>query len=243
MTESRARKPRKLRDYGPIQLGERLGLRRWQLERAVEDGLLPPTNAEGRWPADQVDAIADDPDRLADIRSRTGRWPDMGASRAAEILCEAFARDAIDSGTVIELARHDYLPVVGDYKGNPLYCGRRLESLVDRRVHDLPAVTAILDRAIKQGQLLTLDQAAAHLRIRKSDAKHLVAANWLEPITWVHSEWQPRSADPKVPLYRTGDLDVLLAHPAIDWDTVRATPKGRPSPLAKLSPKVKQPVK
>jgi hypothetical protein len=38
-----------------------------------------------------------------------------------------------------------------------------------------------------------------------------------------------------MPLFRTGDLDILLTHPAIDWPQVRATPRGRRSPLAALS--------
>jgi hypothetical protein len=42
---------------------------------------------------------------------------------------------------------------------------------------------------------------------------------------------------PAVALFRVGDLDVLLAYPAIDWDTVRSTPRSRPSPLARLSPR------
>jgi hypothetical protein len=40
---------------------------------------------------------------------------------------------------------------------------------------------------------------------------------------------------PAVALYRTGDRDVLLAHPAIGWEAVRVTPRGRPSPLANLT--------
>ncbi|MGO4636102.1 hypothetical protein AB4225_35065 [Streptomyces sp. 2RAF24] len=51
----------------------------------------------------------------------------------------------------------------------------------------------------------------------------------------LRSRHQPRSWAPSVPLYRLGDLDVLLAHPAIDWQEIRATPKGRPSALARLT--------
>ncbi|MGW7603159.1 hypothetical protein [Streptomyces antimycoticus] len=47
--------------------------------------------------------------------------------------------------------------------------------------------------------------------------------------------WQRRRDVPAVPLFRRGDLDVLLHHPAIDWTAVRATPRGRPSPLARLT--------
>jgi hypothetical protein len=46
-----------------------------------------------------------------------------------------------------------------------------------------------------------------------------------------------RREAPIVSLYRTGDLDALLADPAIDWGAVRSTPKGRRSPLASLPTK------
>jgi hypothetical protein len=54
-------------------------------------------------------------------------------------------------------------------------------------------------------------------------------------VTWVRSSWQRRRSVPQVPLFRSADLDVLLVHPAIDWDAVRSTPAGRPSPLARLA--------
>lgn len=38
-----------------------------------------------------------------------------------------------------------------------------------------------------------------------------------------------------MPLYRTGDLDALLARADIDWPKVRSTPPGRRSPLADLA--------
>ncbi|MEU6236680.1 hypothetical protein [Kitasatospora sp. NPDC047058] len=38
-----------------------------------------------------------------------------------------------------------------------------------------------------------------------------------------------------MPLFRRGNLDVLLAHPGIDWEAVRATARGQPSPLARLT--------
>ncbi|MFE5302272.1 hypothetical protein [Streptomyces sp. NPDC056632] len=38
-----------------------------------------------------------------------------------------------------------------------------------------------------------------------------------------------------MPLYRLGDLDVPLAHPAIDWDEIRTTLKSRPSALTRLT--------
>ncbi|MEV6758207.1 hypothetical protein [Streptomyces sp. NPDC051214] len=46
----------------------------------------------------------------------------------------------------------------------------------------------------------------------------------------------PRRAAPTVPLFRGGDLELLLVHPAINFEQAKATPKGRPSLLAKLTP-------
>ncbi|MER5965382.1 hypothetical protein [Streptomyces sp. NPDC002057] len=38
-----------------------------------------------------------------------------------------------------------------------------------------------------------------------------------------------------MPFYRLGYLDEFLADPAYDWTAIRATPKGRLSPLARLT--------
>ena len=127
---------------------------------------------------------------------------------------------------VHELDRMGLIPCVGDSKGYPVYDGRALERFSDR---------GALDRAMASGRLLTRDEVARYLRIRCSDVGHLVTARWLEPVTWVRSGWQRRRSAPEVPLFRPADLDILLAHPAIDWDDVRATPAGRPSPLARLT--------
>lgn len=70
---SRAR--RQLRDYGPIQLADRLGLARWQVDRALGDDLIPrPDVHGGRWSARVVeDACA----RVDDIRAAVGSVPDV----------------------------------------------------------------------------------------------------------------------------------------------------------------------
>ncbi|MER7623842.1 hypothetical protein [Streptomyces sp. NPDC126503] len=67
---------------------------------------------------------------------------------------------------------------------------------------------------------------------RNVDFTHLTRAGLLRPAVHVHSRFQPRSHAPAVPLYRYGDLQQLLTHPGIDWEEIRTTPKGRPSPLA-----------
>ncbi|MEC3994981.1 hypothetical protein VSR01_16170 [Actinacidiphila sp. DG2A-62] len=114
--------------------------------------------------------------------------------------------------------------IVGEYKGHALYDGRALEAFDDREA---------LDAAAHAGQLYSKN-AAAYLRIRPADLDHLLRAGLLEEKHRVRAWNQPKRAYPAVPLYRRGDLDELLARTDIDWAEAQATPKGRPSPFAKL---------
>ncbi len=219
---------RQLKDFGPVQFPERLGMPLWAFERALRAGLIPPADpTTGRWPAGVVAAALAEVDR---IRAEVGTLPDMGAARAADTLSARFGVD-VDPDVLLELDRMGVVPQVGEYKGNPLYDGRALEAFDDRDG---------LQQAIRNGRLLNRDEVAAHLRVRRADVEHLIRAHWLEPVTWVRSGWQRRRETPEVPLFRVADLDVLAAHPGIDWDEVRATPSGKPSPLASLSPRRKR---
>lgn len=211
------------KDYGPVQFPGRLGLPLWAFERALRDELIPPADpVTGRWPASVADAALAGPDQ---IREAVGTQPDVGAGRAAAVLSARFGTE-VPADVLPELDRMGLVPCTGEYKGYDLYDGRALERFSDRDA---------LDQAMTAGRLLTRDEAAGYLQVRRSDAGHLVAAHWLEPVTWVRSGWQRRRSAPQVPLFRAGDLDILLAHPAVDWADVRATPPGRPSPLARLT--------
>lgn len=88
---------------------------------------------------------------------------------------------------------------------------------------------------LRDGRLLTTDEVAEYLRVRRSDVDQLARRGWLVEVTRVHSGWQRRREAPLVPLYRVGDLDALLADPTIDWEAVRSIPRGRPSPLGPAS--------
>ena len=133
---------------------------------------------------------------------------------------------SVHPDTLIELADLGVVPAAGHYKGHELYDGQALEAFTDRD---------LLITAVVKGRLRMADECAMYLRCRRSDLGHLISAGWLKPITHVRSSWQRRREAPAVPLYRTGDLDVLLVHLAIDWDEIRATPHGRPSPLTNLT--------
>ncbi|WP_199570521.1 hypothetical protein [Streptomyces murinus] len=213
-------------DYGPIQFPDRLGLQQWEFERAQALGLIPAADVAfgSRWSAA---VVADAMSRLDEIRAAVGTQPDVGAWRAAEVLTERFGHE-VTADAVMELGRRNLIPVVGEYKGHAMYDGRALERFDDREA---------LDAAAHAGQLYSKNAAAAYLRIRPADLDHLLRAGLLEEKHRVRSWNQPKRAYPAVPLYRRGDLDELLARTDLDWAQAQATPKGRPSPFAKLPDK------
>lgn len=214
---------RRLRDYGPVQACDRLSLARFQFDRAIAAGLIPPASRPSwRWPAAVIEDAAT---RVAEIAAAVGSVPDVGAVRAAEVLSARLGID-VTPDAVAELHRMGALPQVGTFKDHPLYCGRALEAFTD---------TGALALAERAGELLTRDGAAARLGIRRTDLDHLIRAGRVVPAAWGRSSWRSRRHGPDVPLYRAADVDALTGHPDIDWPAVRATPLGRRSPLAALA--------
>jgi hypothetical protein len=209
------------RDYGPVQLATFLGLERWQLDRALDAGLIPgPDRPRDRWSAGVAEAARA---RIDQIRTAAGSVPDLGAIRAAEALSVRLGAVVTGNG-VEELARRGLVLIVGHYKGYPLYDGRALEAFTD---------VAAAIKATWAGHLRTAGESAAYLRIRRSDLDHLVRAGLLAPVSWGHGPFDRRNTF-SVPLYRTGDLDDLATRPDINWAAVRAVQAGRRSPLATL---------
>jgi hypothetical protein len=158
-----------------------------------------------------------------DTRPAAGTIPDLGAVRAAEVLAGRLGIPVSSDG-VAELGRRGLIPVTGYYKCFALYDGQALETFTD---------AGAAAEATRAGQLRTAGQAAGYLRIRRADLDHLTRAGLLTPVKWGRGPFDRRRTR-SVPLYRTADLDDLAAGPGIDWDTVRATPKGHRSPLARL---------
>ncbi|MFJ8158428.1 hypothetical protein [Streptomyces sp. NPDC094468] len=206
-----------VKSYGPQQFPDRANLALWQFSRAQRLGLIPsPDVAGGRWSAAVFDdAVA----RIDTIRQAVGTVPDVGATRAEEHLAARFSI-VVHAGTAAELARRGHLPVVGEYRHRPLYCGLALENFRDRRK---------VERASAAGQLHMRDAAAEILGVRESDFDHLVRAGLL-----VHSEIVVGQHHTQVRLYRQADLDRLTRSHRIDWPAVHATPHGHRSPLALL---------
>lgn len=210
-----------LRELGPVQLAEFLGLQQWQLDRARAAGLIPaPDTSRGRWSAAAARAALAG---IGEIRAAAGSIPDLGAMRAAGVLTERLGVP-VTGDAVAELARRGLIPVAGDYKSFALYDGLALEAFTD---------AAAAAEAARAGRLRIAGEAARYLRIRRADLGHLIRAGLLAPGGWARGPFDRRSTR-SVPLYRTGDLDDLAARPSIDWGAVRTTPKGRRSLLAGL---------
>lgn len=115
-----------LDSYGPLQLGDRVGLTRFQVSRARAAGLIPdPDRDDGRWSPSIVDRLIS---RAEEIRAEVGGVPNVGASRAAVYLTERLGTD-VTPGMVAELSTAGLLPVVGDFRGRPLYDGWALEQI------------------------------------------------------------------------------------------------------------------
>lgn len=221
-TAARAAKPR---TYGPVQVPKALGLARWEWQRAIADGLIPaeavPAGAGcARWTQDQLDDLLE---RRDEIKNKIGDVGDLGAWNAAEVLSDRLGVDA-DPDAVVELARAGLIERAGFYKHHQLYSGRSIAAFRDAEAYRAAAVT---------GAQLNSDQAAAYMEIRRPDFDHLFRAVRIKAVGSYKGQWNST-----VLVFRRGDLDALLADPAYDWPAIRATPRGRPSPLAKLrSPK------
>jgi hypothetical protein len=114
--------------------------------------------------------------------------------------------------------------------------GLRIGPLERYATADLDALAGDEELAeqVRTDRLLMARQAAAHLEIRETDFRYLVAADLAVPQTHTFVE-VTRYRDVSVPLYRVGDLEDLLDHPAIDWEAVRAVKPGEPSPLRELA--------
>lgn len=218
--------------YGPVQLRDRLGWQQWQFERARAENLVPPPNivasagpgrgAGRRWSDDVVAGLAA---RVGALTAQLGRYPDVGAVRAAEILAGRLGV-RVESHAIAELCREGLIPKVGEFEGRPLYCGRALETFAD--------VVAVA-LANEAGELFTADGAAECLAVRRGDVGALVKRGWLRPVEWVDN-WHvsKRAGAGTVALYRRGDLDALAGEEAIDWPAVRAVPAGKRSLLLAL---------
>lgn len=113
-------------DYGVDEVAARVGLSRWDLQRAVAKGLLPGADLDGgRWSAGLAATMAIG-DHLVDALDADCRW---GALRCAERLT---ARSGLPIGPddIELLAEQGLIAAVDTYKGHQLYPVGKLLALV-----------------------------------------------------------------------------------------------------------------
>lgn len=213
--------------YTSAQLANAMGWTMLQFVDACGLLLLPepdvsrPQRLGWRWSPAVVRGLVERRDALtADLGMGA-----LGAYRLAEEMAERLGVD-VDADAIVELSRLGHIPRAGEYRGRELYAVWAATRFTDR-----PA----LEQAMVSGRLRTTDGAARVLDVRRADVDHLVRLRWLRPARMADNPVQSRSrGQATVPLFRHGDLAALLAYEGIDWTAVRATPRGRPSPLARL---------
>jgi hypothetical protein len=213
----------KPRTFGPKQILDYLGMSPWQWERASVMGLIAGPDVDGRWSQDFADGIRG---RLRAIHRRIGSQPDIGAYRAAEYLSDRLGVE-VTTDAVKELGRRRLIGYAGDYKGSQLYSGLDLERFTD---------VSVIPSAVHDGRRRNTEEATEYLEVRPSDFAALLDIGWLVPVEHVDSSYG-RKGNAQVALYRTGDLDALLADPAIPWDAFRAVKKGGKSLVPSVMPR------
>ena len=167
----------------------------------------------------------------------------IGARRAAERIAARLDLDV--AGPDVEaLAERGLLAVAREYKGWPLYDVRQLDELADREAELIATLVAARQAAADEDadatdaddaeRLVGPDQAAERLEIRRRDFDYCVAAGWLAPAEHTRVKISRRRYA-EVPLYRAGEVDDLRELPGVDWEAVRATRPGEPSPLREFA--------
>src|SRR5260370_13454214 len=157
------------KDYGPVQLATSLGVEPWQFSRARAAGLIPDSDRpRGRWSAAVAIALWA---RIGEIVQAVGAIPDIGATRAAEILSARLGVIVTPAG-VAELSRRGLLPEAGSFRDWILYDGQAIEAFAD---------PGLAQEASRAGELRTADTAACYPPIRPCYFDHLTRSRPLRP--------------------------------------------------------------
>ncbi|WP_280381413.1 3'-5' exonuclease [Nocardia wallacei] len=162
-----------------------------------------------------IDAL--DADQVTPVVTARTRW------HAASMTTEAAAGE-------IGCGHSEFAAAVRARGIEPGRCGRWARADVE----GLAADEDFLEQ-LRADRLVTADVAAT--QILDCARRHFdIAAEhgWLRPVRY-HDKEVGRYRTVAVPLYRTGDVEALLTRPGIDWEQVRACPKGRPSPLLAIA--------
>ncbi|MGW2255097.1 3'-5' exonuclease [Kitasatospora sp. NPDC001660] len=169
-------------------LAAELGLKLWQVSRGVELGVVPPRTTSEGWSAEVAGELRA---RAAEIAAAVRASEGWGASRIAGLLAER-AGVAVGTEDVVELAARGLLPVVGEYKGWPLYSVGAAEGV------DVDLVAALVaERTEWMAASLGNVAAAEYLGWRLREFAKVVKGRGIEPGRFAR--------------YALADLDALKA--------------------------------
>lgn len=155
-------------------------------------------------------------DRIADALGT----PNPATSGEKATVTAFVVRQFVDRGLLVDLSANP--------EGTLHHPGRvgqvcRREDLTDLVAADTP---------------LGPEQAAARLRVRRTDVDHMIRLGWIHSPQSIEVRFgTSRAGAASAPLHTTASVDTVIpAHPEIDWEQLRAVEKGRRSPLASLHP-------
>ncbi|GAA2798669.1 3'-5' exonuclease [Saccharopolyspora taberi] len=159
------------RDFGPIQLARHLGLQDWQFRKALERGLLPAADREGRWSTAAAEAAAG---KVAEIVEAFGDRRPIGANKSAAWLAQRTGHEVLPADIDV-LVDRGVLAAVDEFEGWPVYDIRHLDALDAEVVGD-----AVAARAQWMQDSLDGWAAARELGWRHSEFVQVVAERQLE---------------------------------------------------------------
>ncbi|MGW4719403.1 3'-5' exonuclease [Nocardia sp. NPDC004260] len=159
----------------------------------------------------------------------------LDTARVAAVVAErqAWLEDSLsgeEAATRLGIEAAEVAGVAQEREITPGRFGRYARADIETLAADEDLVERVrLDRLVTADQAATelLDCARRHFDIA-------VEAGWVAPKRH-HDKVVGRYRTVSVPLYRTGDVEALLDLPDIDWEAVRACPKGERSPLLEIA--------
>lgn len=215
----------RLTHYHEDQLAGRLRLPITVIRSARQAGAIPEPAEDGRWTRAQVDEMKTRVDEIETAGGSpiSGQW-------ACRLLEKRLGLEA-DSVKVFQILRLVDRGLLHQLGSSP-EAGTVVSAQLVARAAKHPDIRRMLAEDTPLGP----DQAAERLGIRRTDWDHVVRAGWVHPAQWIEVRFGTSKAGAvAVPLYRTVDVDTVpAAHPEVDWDAVRATPRGRRSLLARV---------
>ncbi|MFI0262918.1 hypothetical protein ACH4OW_28230 [Streptomyces sp. NPDC017056] len=151
----RRKPPVKGETFGPHQLAGELGLQRWQVGRAGQQGMIPPPDVDDkRWSREVVEELRG---RVEGIREALGEHPGLGSIDAAKHLAGRTGLE-VEREDVRVLAEQGLLRPVGEFRGYPMFGLESLDALTEAQV-----AAVVGERQRWTEQSVTAKEAAALL--------------------------------------------------------------------------------